>query len=233
MDRAVIHAQRDHAAADTVLHDQIDREVFDEEISVVLQALLIERVEHGMAGAVGRGAGALDRRSFAHVLHVPAKGPLIDRAIGVAAERHAGVLQFIDRGRCFTHHIFDRVLIAQPVRTLDGIEHVPGPVIGRIVLEACRDPALRGNGVAAGGEDLGDAGGFQPRLGAAHCCAQARTTSADHHGVESVVDDLVSGGHAAAPRAMRTMAKRQAAPPANAARLSKAMQANLLACSWT
>jgi hypothetical protein len=53
VDRAVVHRQRDHPAAGAVLHDQVDREIFDEEVGVVFQALLIERVKHRMAGAVG------------------------------------------------------------------------------------------------------------------------------------------------------------------------------------
>jgi tRNA U34 5-carboxymethylaminomethyl modifying enzyme MnmG/GidA len=84
VDRPVVHAQRDHADALAILHDQVDREVFDEEVRVVLQALLVERVEHGMAGSVGRGGGALDRWAFAHVLHVAAERALVDRSVGVA-----------------------------------------------------------------------------------------------------------------------------------------------------
>jgi hypothetical protein len=86
VDRAIVHAQRDHADGTPSVHDQVDREVFDEEVRVVLQALLVERVQHGVAGAVSRGAGALHRRAFAHVLHVAAERALIDRAIFVAAE---------------------------------------------------------------------------------------------------------------------------------------------------
>ena len=56
---AVLHAQGDDAAAGAVLHDQIEREILDEEVGVVPQALLVERVEHGVAGAVGGGGGAL------------------------------------------------------------------------------------------------------------------------------------------------------------------------------
>ena len=59
MDRPVVEAQGDDAAALAVLHDQVEREIFDEEVGVILQALLIERVKHGVAGAVGGGAGAL------------------------------------------------------------------------------------------------------------------------------------------------------------------------------
>ena len=62
MDRAVVEIERDDPAADAVLHDQVEREIFDEEVGVLLQALLIERVEHRVAGAVGGGAGALRRR---------------------------------------------------------------------------------------------------------------------------------------------------------------------------
>jgi hypothetical protein len=144
VDAAILHAQRDDAAAflavRAILHDQVDGEIFDEEIRVIFQALLIERVQHCVAGAVGRGAGALHRRAFTHILHVAAERTLVDGAIGVAAERHAGMLQLVDRGRRLAHHIFDRVLIAQPVRPLDGVVHVPGPVIGRVVASEAAMP---------------------------------------------------------------------------------------------
>ena len=59
VDGAVLQAPGDHAAAGAVLvHDQVEGEIFDEELDVVLQALLIQRVQDGVAGAVGGGAGA-------------------------------------------------------------------------------------------------------------------------------------------------------------------------------
>ena len=167
------------------------REIFDEEVGVVLQALLVERVEHRVAGAVGGGAGALGGRALAHVLHHAAERALVDLAVGGAAERHAGMLQLVDRRRRLADHIFDRVLVAEPVRALDGVVHVPGPVVRPHVAEAGGDPALRGDGVAAGREDLGDAGGLEARLGRAHRRAQARAAGADDHDVIGVVDDLV------------------------------------------
>jgi hypothetical protein len=133
VDRAVFEAHRDHAPTGAIFHDQIDGEIFDEEVRRVFQALLIQRVEHRMAGAVGGGASALHRRAFAHVLHMAAERPLVNRTIGVAAEWDTGMFQLVNRLRRFAHHVFDRVLVAQPVRTLDGVEHMPSPVIGRIV----------------------------------------------------------------------------------------------------
>src|SRR3546814_504658 len=113
MDRTVLHAERDHTPAYAIFHDEIEREIFDEEIGVVFQALLIKRVQHGVAGAVGSGAGALRSRSRAHILHHAAEGALIDLALFSPAERNARMLQFINSSRRFTAEIFDCVLITQ------------------------------------------------------------------------------------------------------------------------
>ena len=60
MQRTVGQIPGHHAATDAVVvHDQIQREVFDEEFGVVPERLLIQRVQDGVAGAVGGGAGAL------------------------------------------------------------------------------------------------------------------------------------------------------------------------------
>src|SRR3546814_20672157 len=59
MDRTVLHADRDHTPAYAIFHDEIEREIFDEEIGIVFHALLIKRVQHRVAGWVGSGAVAL------------------------------------------------------------------------------------------------------------------------------------------------------------------------------
>ncbi len=246
VDRTVVEAKRDHADAAAVLHDQVDRKVLDEEVGVVLQALLVQRVEHRMAGAVGRGAGPLGRRPLAHVLHHAAERPLVDRPVLVAAERHAGVLELVDRVRRFADHVLDRVLITEPVRPLDGVEHVPGPVVGRVVAERGGDASLRRHGVAAGREHLGHAGGLETGLGRAHRRAQARAAGADHDDVVSVVDDPVGRsrtergrrrrgrrgiiGHAPAPRRARRRRLNTPKPaPPIAARLSSTVRAKRFA----
>ena len=76
---AVVELPRGHAAADAVVHDQVEGEVLDEELGVVGQRLAVHRVQHGVTGAVGRGAGALDRR-FAEILGHAAEGALVDLA---------------------------------------------------------------------------------------------------------------------------------------------------------
>ncbi len=185
-----------------------------------------------MAGAVGGGAGALRRRALAHVLGHAAECALVDLALGGAAERQPRMLELDHRGRRLAAQIFDRVLVAEPVGALDRIVHVPGPMVRAHVAEAGGDPALRRDGMAAGREDLGDAGGLQPLLGRAHGRAKPGAAGADDDHVIAVIDDLV-GAQAAAPNAIRASANRASAPPPTARNSSRVLQAKRLPSSWT
>ena len=146
---------------------------------VVLERLLVQRVQHRVAGAVGRGAGAL-RGALAVVRGHAAERALVDAAVVGARERHAVVLELDDRGRRLLAHELDRVLVAEPVRALDGVVEVAAPVVLAHVAERGADAALRRHGVAARREHLGDAGGRQARLGEAERGAQAGAAGADH-----------------------------------------------------
>ena len=189
MDRAVIHLDADHAAATPgLIHDQVDGEIFDEELGGVAQGLPIERVQDGVAGAVGGGAGALGG-ALAIVGGHAAEGALVDLALFGAGEGHAPMLQLENGLGRVAAEVLDGVLIAQPVRPLDGVIHVPAPVIRTHVAERGGDAALRRNRMGAGGEDLGDAGRAQARLRAADGGAKASAASAHDHHVEGVVGD--------------------------------------------
>ena len=61
-----------------------------------LHVPLVERVQHRVAGAVGGAARAL-HRALAEILRVAAEGPLVDRAVLVAVEGHAVVLELVHR----------------------------------------------------------------------------------------------------------------------------------------
>src|ERR1041385_4466682 len=130
MDRAVVEVERDDAAAAAfVVHDQVDGEVFDEELRRVSQRLAVHGVQHGVAGAVGGRAGAL-RRALAEMRGHAAERPLIDLAVFLSPrERHAPVLELIDRGGRLANHVFDGVLVAEPVGALDGVVTVAAPVV--------------------------------------------------------------------------------------------------------
>ena len=147
-------------------------------------------MQDGVAGAVGGGAGALGD-PFAEFGRHAAERPLIDLARVRARERHAPMVELVDRGRRVPAEIFDRILVAEPVRTLHGIIHMPAPVVGAHVAERGRNAALRRDRMRAGREHFGDAGGPQSRLGAADAGAQARAASPDDDHVEGVVGDRI------------------------------------------
>ena len=92
---AVIQAPSHDAAAGAILHDEVENEILDVELDLLLQALLIERMQQSVPGSVGGGARPL-RRVLAIFLHVAAEGPLIDPAIIGAAEGQPEMLQLQD-----------------------------------------------------------------------------------------------------------------------------------------
>ena len=190
--RAVLQAQRDDAAAGALaVHDQVDGEVLDEELGRVAQRLAIERVQHGVAGAVGGGAGALRGRAFAELGGHAAERALVDAAVLGAGERHAVVLELVDGLDGVAAEVLDGVLVAEPVGALDGVVHVPAPVVRAHVAERGGDAALGRDGVRAGREHLGDAGGLEAGLGGAERGAQARAAGADDDHVIGVVGERV------------------------------------------
>ena len=170
---AVVEVPGEHPAAGPFLvHEQVDREVLDEELRVVAQALLVERVQDRVPGAVRRRAGPLGG-AFPEVGGHSAERTLVDAPVLGAGERDAEVLE-LDHGRDrLAAHVLDGVLIAEPVGALDGVVHVPAPVVLAHVAERGADASLGRDGVAAGGEELGHAGGGEPLGGDAERRPQA------------------------------------------------------------
>ena len=147
VNRAVIHVERDHAAATAFVHDEVDGKIFDVELRRMAQRLAVHRVQHGVAGAIGGGAGTL-RGALAVMRGHAAEGTLIDLAIFLAArEWQAPMLQLIHGGGRIAAEILDGILVAEPVGTFDGVVHVPAPIILAHVAERGCNATLRGNGV--------------------------------------------------------------------------------------
>ena len=192
--RSVVQLPRDDALADAVFgHDEVKREILDIEFRVVLQRLSVERVQNGVTGAVGGGAGALHRRAVAKFRHMAAERALIDLAFFGAGERHAVMVKLIDRLRRLAGEVFHRVRIAEPVGALHRVIKVPLPVVRSHVRQRCGDAALRRDCVGPGRKDLGDAGGAQPLLRHAERCAKPRSAGAYDDDVVFVIDEIVCG----------------------------------------
>src|SRR5262249_41875666 len=120
VDRAVVELERDDAtAAALVVDDQGDGEIFDEELRRMAQRLAVRGREEGVAGTVGSSRGTLCR-ALAVVGSHAAERPLIDLALLGTRERHAPVIELVDRLRSVAAQILDRVLVSEPIGALDG-----------------------------------------------------------------------------------------------------------------
>lgn len=81
----------------------------------------------------------------------------------------------------------DGILVTKPVGTLDGIVHVPPPVVLVHVSEGGVDATLGSDGVASRGEELRDTGGFEASLGKTEGGAKASAAGADDDSIVLVV----------------------------------------------
>ncbi len=181
---------RNDAATRAIFHDQVDGKVLDVKLGIVLERLLVKRVQHRMPGAIGRGASSL-RRALAIVRRHAAERPLVNAPVLGPREWYAVVLEFDDCVGRLLAHVFDGILITEPVGALDRVVHMPPPVVFAHVSERGADSALRGHGVAAGREHLGDAGGLETDVREAESCSQTRTAGAYDDDVVAVINKIV------------------------------------------
>ncbi len=95
------------------------------------------------------------------------------------------MLQLVHHFRRGATHELDGVLVAEVVRALYRVVHVPMPVIGGDVTQRRRDAALRRHGVRARGEHFRQYRHFQPGLRQSQRGAHSGSSRADYHHVKS------------------------------------------------
>ncbi len=137
-----------------IIADQIDGEVFVEEVGLGTDVLLIQGVQYGVAGAVGRCAGA-GRLVATEILALSAEGALVDAAVVQTRKGHAEVFQFVHGLRSNPAHVLDGILVAQVIAALDRVVHVPMPVVVEHIGQGRIDPALGRHRVRTRGKNLG------------------------------------------------------------------------------
>ncbi len=150
------------AACGSSVRMQVKHVVLVEELHVLLDALLVQRLQNHVAGAVGRVAGAA-HGGLAVLASVAAKAALVDVPVLGAVERQAHLLE--------VEHGVDRlgaqdlggVLVHQVVAALDRVEDVPLGVVVLDIAERRRHAALRGARVRARGVELGEHRGVGAR----------------------------------------------------------------------
>src|SRR5210317_473307 len=105
-------------------------------------------MQNGMPGSIGRCAGPLGG-PFTEMRCHTAKWTLVNLAVLRAGERNTIMLQLNDRWYCLAAHIFNRILVTQPIRPLDRIVHMPAPVILTHISQCRRHTTLCCDGVTA------------------------------------------------------------------------------------
>ena len=181
------------AVVPAVVPQQIQAIELVEEANVALDALLVERLQDHVPGAVRRVARALDRR-LAVIAGVSTEPSLVDAPVRRPVEGKPPALQLIDRLDGFLGHQEGRRLIDEVVATFHGVERVP---LGRVLLHVAErraDTPLRGSGVRAGRIQLGDHGG-PASLGELDRGAQPGTAGADHERVVRMRRGHPTGPH--------------------------------------
>jgi hypothetical protein len=136
VERSILHVEREHTDTFTVLHEQVERKVFDEEVGVVAERLAVEGVKNGVTRSVGGGGAPVSLSSLSELERLSTKGSLVDLALLGTREWDTKVLELYmsapyeadpcrthldDSVRCLSAHVMDSILVSEPIRSLDGI----------------------------------------------------------------------------------------------------------------
>jgi len=170
-----------HACAAAVFQENIQNLDLVMEVHLILDALLVERLEDHVSGPIGGIAGPTHRR-LTEVTGVSPEPALVDPALRRTAERQAAVLEVIDRLNGLFSQDNGRFLIGEVITAFYGIEGVPFRLILLHIPQRRTDPALRRPGVRAHRMQLGQHRGAASPAGF-QGCIQAGASGSDDDGV--------------------------------------------------
>lgn len=142
MNCSILQIQSNHSSTLAILHEQIHCKVFDKIVAIVTERLAIKRVQKRMSSSVSYAAASMSLSSLAVVVTLSAKSTLINFTVGCARKRHAIVFQLNNGFGCFSGHVMNCVLISKPIGPLDGVIHVPLPIVVLHIPESGIDSSL-------------------------------------------------------------------------------------------
>src|SRR5690606_5547602 len=111
-----------------MITDQVQPQPFYKKLGISSDVSLVQCMQHGVTGTVRNCTGATGLFT-AKISRLSAKRTLIDFSILQSVKWHPEMLQLIYHFGSLATHEFDRILIPEVIRTLDGIIHVPVPII--------------------------------------------------------------------------------------------------------
>ena len=181
----VFDTDRDDAddSAILVLH-QIYAIPLIEEGGTRLQIGLVQGVQQGMTGAVSRSTGTSRLAALTIVFGLATEWALVNAALLGTGERQPHMFELEHSFRANRTHVFDSILVADVVGALDGIVHMPAPIVVRISRsDSTGDTTLRRNGMRTRRENLGYHRCFMATLCQLQRGTHARATTTDNDGV--------------------------------------------------
>lgn len=121
---------------------KIQSEILNEVVTVVPQTLSIQSMQEAVPGPVCHTAAPVRLATLAILVALATECSLVDLALCSSAEGHSIVLQLNDSCWGLFGHVVNGVLVSQPIGPLDGVVHVPPPVVGLHVPEGGVDASL-------------------------------------------------------------------------------------------
>jgi hypothetical protein len=93
VERSVLEVERNDTDALSVLHQQVQGEVLDEEVGVVSERLSVEGVKDGVSGSVGSGSTSVSLSALSEIERLSTESTLVDLALFRSREGDTVVLE--------------------------------------------------------------------------------------------------------------------------------------------
>jgi hypothetical protein len=94
--RSVLHVESKDTDTLAVLHQQVEREVLDEEVGVVSERLAVEGMQNGVSSSIGGRSTSVRLSTFTVLQRLTTESPLVDLSLLGSRERDTEVFE-LDR----------------------------------------------------------------------------------------------------------------------------------------
>ena len=91
----------------------------------------------------------------------------------------------------FFTHVFDSILISEPISTLNGVIHVPPPIVFTHITKCGADATLRCHSVTSCGEYFCNTCGSKASLCKTKGCTQPCSTCTNYHNIIIMIYKLI------------------------------------------
>ena len=165
--------------------NKIYRKPLIEKDRLVFHVILIQRMQQSMPRPISRSASSCSLTTLTVVLGLATERALIDPAFFGARKRQTHMFKFKNGFWPHRAHIFNGVLVTDVIRPLNGVIHVPAPIIvGVGARNRAGNTPLRRDRMRACRKYLRNNGCFVARLGKLQRRTHAGTSATYNHSIK-------------------------------------------------